>query len=98
MMRREMSGWMSVSEKAGSALVLFHKTLQVYRVNWLRAKARMDRWQEEDWSRMKQGGCTCGRTTIRTSGQEGQKIVNKRFERSCLLCMEAGVDVGKNGK
>ena len=32
-----MSGWMSVSEKAGSALVLFHKTLQVYRVNWLAA-------------------------------------------------------------
>src|SRR5712664_3322005 len=47
MMRGEMSGWMSVSDKASSPLVLFHKTLQVYRVNWLRAKARMDRWQEE---------------------------------------------------
>src|SRR5882672_3577248 len=47
MMRGEMSGWMSVSDKGSSPLVLFHKTLQVYRVNWLRAKARMDRWQEE---------------------------------------------------
>ena len=47
MMSREMSGWMSVSDEAGSPLVLFHKALQVYRVNWLRAKARMDRWQEE---------------------------------------------------
>ena len=34
MMTREMSGWMSVSDAAGSALVLFHK-------------AWMDRWQEE---------------------------------------------------
>jgi len=41
-----MSGWMSVSDEAGSPLVLF-TTLQVYRVNWLRAKAQMDRWQEE---------------------------------------------------
>jgi len=47
MMTREMSGWMSVSDEAGSPLVLFHKALQVYRVNWLRAKAWMDRWQEE---------------------------------------------------
>src|SRR5882724_11720144 len=47
MMTREMSGWMSVSDEAGSPLVLFHKALQVYRVNWLRAKAQMDRWQEE---------------------------------------------------
>ena len=43
MMTREMS----VSDEAGSPLVLFHKALQVYRVNWLRAKAWMDRWQEE---------------------------------------------------
>ena len=42
-----MSGWMSVSDKACSLLVLFHKTLPIYRVNFLRAKARMDRWQEE---------------------------------------------------
>jgi len=47
MMTREMSGWMSVSDEAGSPLVLFHKALQVYRVNWLRAKVQMDRWQEE---------------------------------------------------
>jgi len=46
-MTREMSGWMSVSDEAGSPLVLFHKALQVYRVNWLRAKVWMDRWQEE---------------------------------------------------
>ena len=38
---------MSVSDEPGSPLVLFHKALQVYRVNWLRAKVRMDRWQEE---------------------------------------------------
>src|SRR5882724_5080199 len=44
---QEMSGWMSVSDEAGSPLVLLHKALQVYRVNWLRAKAQMDRWQEE---------------------------------------------------
>ena len=31
---REMSGWMSVSDEAGSPLVLFHK-------------AQMDRWKEE---------------------------------------------------
>src|SRR5882724_5255925 len=43
----EMSGRLSVSDEAGSSLVLFHKALQVYRVNWLRAKAWMDRWQEE---------------------------------------------------
>ena len=47
MMSREMSGWMSVGDEAGSPLVLFHKALQVYRVNWLRAKAWMDRWEEE---------------------------------------------------
>ena len=46
-MSRETSGWMSVSDESGSCLVLFHKTFQVYRVNWLRAKARMDRWKEE---------------------------------------------------
>jgi len=33
MMTREMSGWMSVSDEAGSPLVLFHKALQGYRVN-----------------------------------------------------------------
>jgi len=30
-----------------SFLVLFHKTFQVTGSNWLRAKARMDRWKEE---------------------------------------------------
>src|SRR5882672_8941498 len=95
MMSREMSGWMSVSDESGSCLVLFHKTFRVYRVNWLRAKARVDRWQEEDWSRMKNGGCTCGWNTMGKSGKEGQK---RGFERTCLLCLEAGVDVGKNGK
>jgi len=38
---------MSVSDEASSPVVLFHKALQVYRVNWLRAKAWMDKWQEE---------------------------------------------------
>ena len=41
-----MSGQMNVSHEAGSPLALFHKVLQVYKVNWLRAKAEMDRWQE----------------------------------------------------
>jgi len=27
-----------------------------------------------------------------------QKRVNKMFERTCLLCLEAGADVGKNAK
>jgi len=64
MMTREMSGWMSVSDEAGSPLVLFHKALQVYRVNWLRAKAWMDSGKKKShWSRTKQGGCTCGWTT-----------------------------------
>jgi len=79
MMSREMSGWMSVSDEAGSPLVLFHKALQVYRVNWLRAKARMDRWQEEvtlvqnetRWMHL-------WLSTIGTSGKEGKKRVNKR--------------------
>src|SRR5882724_276656 len=47
MMSREMSGWISVSDAASSPIVLFYKALQVYRVNWLRAKAQMDRWKEE---------------------------------------------------
>ena len=47
MKSREMSGWMSVSDQAGSPLAPYKKKNQVYRVNWLRAKAQMDRWQEE---------------------------------------------------
>jgi len=47
MMTREMSGWMSVSDEAGSPLVLFYQALLVYRFNWLRAKGWMDRWEEE---------------------------------------------------
>jgi len=47
---------------------------------------------------MKHGGCTCGWKTIGKSGKEGKKRVNKRVEMTCLLCLEAGADVGKNGK
>ena len=70
---------MSVSDEAGSPLVLFHKALQVYRVNWLREKAWMDRWKE---------AVTLVQNKTRwmhlclvyhgTSGKEGQQRVNKR--------------------
>src|SRR5882724_160816 len=76
---REMSGWMRASDEAGSPLVLFHKALQVYRVNWLRAKARMDNWQEEvTLVQNETRWMSCGWATIGTSGKEGQQRVNKR--------------------
>jgi len=45
---------------------------------------------------MRQCGCTCGWSAIGTFGKEGKQRVNKRFERTCFLCLEAGVDVGNN--
>jgi len=48
MMSREMSGWMSVSDEAGSPLVLFHKALSSFTGSKLvEEKAWMDRWEEE---------------------------------------------------
>jgi len=67
-----------------------HKALQVY------TKAWMDRWKKKShWSRMKQGGCSCGWSTIGTSRKEGKKEWTRGFERTCLLCLEAGVDVAR---
>ncbi len=47
MKSREINGWMSVSDTGASPLALIHNRLQVYRINWLRAKAWVDRWLEE---------------------------------------------------
>jgi len=42
-MSREMSGWMSVSDESGMKSSPISQDISVYRVNWLRAKARIDR-------------------------------------------------------
>src|SRR5882724_11856073 len=97
MMSREMSGWMSVSDEAGSSLVLFHKALQVYRVNWLRAKAWMDRWQEEATLVQKETRWMHLWLDYHRNIWE-ERATEIELERTCLLCLEAGVDVGKNGK
>jgi len=65
---------MSVSDESGMKSSPISQDIQVYRVNWLRAKARMDRWKEEShWSRMKHGGCTCGWNTIGKSGRRAKE-------------------------
>ena len=42
-----MNGWRNVSLFYSYGLSLFKLIHLVYRVNWLRAKARVDRWLEE---------------------------------------------------
>ena len=42
-----MNGWRNVSQIYFSGFSLFKLTYLVYRVNWLRAKARVDRWLKE---------------------------------------------------
>ena len=100
MMCGEMSGWMSVSDEDCSPLVQLHKALQVYRVNCLRAKVQMDRWQEEvtlvqNETRWMHLWLDYHKNIWKSRAEDSQQ---EGFERSYLLCMEAGVDVGKNGK
>jgi len=74
-----MSGWMSVSDEAGSPLVLFHNTLQkVYRVNWLRARhGWIGGKKKSHWSRTKQGGCTYHRNIWEGRAKKSEQEVLK---------------------
>jgi len=90
---------MSVSDESGSFLVLFSQDISSLQGQLVEAKARMDRWKEEVTLVQNETRWMHLWLEYRKENLEGREKERTRgFERTCLLCLEAGADVGKNGK